>query len=185
MKAKITKFLEEKKQKKKFRLLLRWGRLILVLASSVLLLTKPVFNIIDEKGLENLRTYKITTRSFEVHHIEWSSGLDTLVGAMSVSGFFYGALAILLGCVVCTLFHRYLEIRILACSITAFMAGAYYLIMVYYAILLSQKFFLILYPNLIALLPAVILLTMLSMRNDTVHRLLAIKQEDEEGISEA
>lgn len=175
--------MEKRNKKKTYRLLLKWGRLLLAIVSSILLLNKPVFNFIDEKGLENTRTYVMTTRTFEVHHIEIATGMDKLMGAMSVKGLFYGALAILLGCIVCTLCYEDLQIRILSASITAFMSGSYYLLMMYYAIRLSQKFFLILYPNLIALLPVVILLTMLSIRNHTVRKLIAIQQEEDEGIS--
>lgn len=176
--------MDKKKIKKKLHPLFRWGRLVLAIAASILLLNKPVFNAIDEKGLENLRTYKITTRTFEVHHIDYATGLDKLMGTMSLKGLFYGAWAILLGCVVCTLFYGNLQVRILAASITAILAGSYYLLMVYYAIQLSQKFYLIFYPNLIALLPAVILIIMLYIRNYTVRILLTVRLNEEEGLEQ-
>ena len=175
--------MEKRNKKKTYRLLLKWGRLLLAIVSSILLLSKPVFNFIDEKGIVSVKTYKITTRTFEMHFVDMKTGLDELVGAMSVKGLFYGALAILLGCIVCTLFYEDLEIRILSASITAFMSGAYYLLIGYYAIRLSQEFCLILYPNWVALLPVVILLTMLSIRNHTVRKLIANQQEEDEGIS--
>ena len=170
---------------KSHRLLLKWGRLVLAIVSSIILLNKPVFNFIDEKGLVSVKTYKITTRTFEMHYVDMKTGLDELVGAMSVKGLFYGALAILLGCIVCTLFYEDLEIRILSASITAFMSGAYYLLIGFYAIRLSQEFCLILYPNWVALLPVVVLVTMLWIRKDTLRRLIdAVQDEDEdEGLS--
>ena len=172
-----------KNKNKRNRLLLKWGRLVLAIVSSIILLNKPVFNFIDEKGIISVKTYKITTRTFEMHFVDMKTGLDELVGAMSVKGLFYGALAILLGCIVCTLFYEDLEIRILSASITAFMAGAYYLLIGYYAIRLSQEFCLILYPNWVALLPVVVLVTMLWIRKDTLRRLIDAVQDEDEGLS--
>ena len=76
-----------------------------------------------------------------MHYVNMTTGLDELVGAMSVKGFFYGALAMLIGSVVCTIFYSFHRLRILICTITAFAAGTYYLIMMYYAIRLSQEYF--------------------------------------------
>ena len=161
----------------------KWGRLVLAIVSSILLLSKPVFNFVDEKGLVSVKTYKITPRTFEMHYVNMTTGLDELVGAMSISGLFYGALAILIGCVACALLYESHRLRILSASITAFMAGAYYLLIGYYAIRLSQEFCLILYPNWVALLPLVVLVTMLLIRNDTVRRLMEVKQDEDEGLS--
>ena len=172
-----------KNKSKRHRFLLKWGRLVLAIVSSIILLNKPVFNFIDERGLENTRTYVMTTRMFEVHHIEMATGIDKLMWTMSVKGLFYGALAILIGCIVCALLYESHRIRILISSITAFMAGAYYLLIGYYAIRLSQEFCLILYPNWVALLPAIVLVTMLSIRNSTVRKLMEVKQDEDEGLS--
>ena len=161
----------------------KWGRLVLAIVSSILLLSKPVFNFVDEKGLVSVKTYKITPRTFEMHYVNMTTGLDELIGAMSISGLFYGALAILIGCVACALLYESHRLRILSASITAFMAGAYYLLIGYYAIRLSQEFCLILYPNWVALLPLVVLVTMLLIRNDTVRRLMEVKQDEDEGLS--
>ena len=172
-----------KNKNKRHRLLLKWGRLVLAIVSSIILLNKPVFNFIDEKGIISVKTYKITTRTFEMHFVDMKTGLDELVGAMSISGLFYGALAIMVGCFLCALLYESHRIRILICSITAFMAGTYYLIMMYYAIRLSQEFCLILYPNWVALLPAIVLLTMLWIRKDTLRRLIDAVQDEDEGLS--
>ena len=174
---------KNKNKNKRHRLLLKWGRLVLAIVSSILLLNKPVFNFIDEKGLENTRTYVMTTRTFEVHHIEMATGIDKLMWTMSVKGLFYGALAILIGCIGCTVFYSLHRLRILICTITAFAAGTYYMIMMYYAIRLSQEFFLILYPNWVALLPVVVLVTILWIRKDTLRRLIDAVQDEDEGLS--
>ena len=73
-------------------------------------------------------------------------------------------------------------VRILTCSITAFLAGFYYVIMVYYAIRLSDEFYMILYPNLFALLPVVILIIMLSIRKETVNKLVSAERKADEGL---
>ena len=174
---------KNKNKSKRNRFLLKWGRLVLAIVSSIILLSKPVFNFVDEKGLENTRTYVMTTRTFEVHHIEMATGIDKLMGTMSVKGFFYGALAMLIGSMVCTIFYSFHRFRILISTITAFMAGTYYLLMMYYAIRLSQKFFLILYPNWVAILPVVVLITMLWIRKDTLRRLIDAVQDEDEGLS--
>ena len=174
--------MEDKRKKKTLRFVRKWGRLVLAIVSSVLLLNKPVFSFPDEKGWEHLRTHIMTPHKFERHHIEMATGIDELVGAMSVEGFFYGALAILLGCIACAVLYEAHLMRILASTVTAYMAGAYYLLMIYYALRLSEEFYLMLYPNLIALLPTVILITMLSIRNETVKKLVSAKQKADEGL---
>ena len=174
---------KNKNKSKRHRLLLKWGRLVLAIVSSIILLNKPVFNFIEEKGIVSVRTFKITTRTFEMHYVDMKTGLDELVGAMSISGLFYGALAIMVGCFLCALLYESHRIRILISSITAFMAGAYYLLIGYYAIRLSQEFCLILYPNWVALLPAIVLVTMLWIRNSTVRKLMEVKQDEDEGLS--
>ena len=40
----------------------------------------------------------------------------------------------------------------------------------------------ILYPNLYALLPCVVLVTMLTIRNETAHKLAEAKQKADEGL---
>ena len=172
-----------KNKNRRHRFLLKWGRLVLAIVSSIILLNKPVFNFIDEKGIVSVKTYKITTRTFEMHYVNMTTGLDELVGAMSISGLFYGALAIMVGCFLCALLYESHRIRILISSITAFMAGAYYLLIGYYAIRLSQEFCLILYPNWVALLPVVVLVTMLWIRKDTLRRLIDAVQDEDEGLS--
>ena len=77
-----------KNKNKRHRLLLKWGRLVLAIVSSIILLNKPVFNFIEEKGIISVRTFKITTRTFEMHYVDMKTGLDELVGAMSISGLF-------------------------------------------------------------------------------------------------
>ena len=173
--------MEARNKRKINRLVRKWVRLVLVIVSSILLLNKPVFNFVDEKGIESVKTYKMTTRTFEAHYVDMTTGLDELMGATSVNGLFYGALAILIGCVVCTVFYSFHRFRIIICSITAFLAGAYYVLIGYYAILLSYKFFLILYPNWVAILPVVVLVTMLSIRNETVRKLVDANQDEDEG----
>ena len=174
--------MEDKRKKKSIKLIRKWARLLLAIASSVILLTQPVFSFPDDIGIENTRTYVMTTRTFEVHHIEFATGMDKLAGSMSVKGLFYGALVILLGCVICTISYSYHLVRILICSITAFLAGAYYVIMVYYAIRLSDNFYMILYPNWVALLPVVVLITMLSIRKETVNKLVSAERKADEGL---
>ena len=78
--------MENKRKKKSIKLIRKWARLLLAIASSVLLLTQPVFSFPDDIGIENTRTYVMTTRHFEVHHIEFATGMDKLVGSMSVKG---------------------------------------------------------------------------------------------------
>ncbi len=174
--------MEKKRKNKQLKLVRKWGRLLLAIASAILLLNQPAFSFVDEPGLESNRIFTMTTRTFEMHHIEMATGIDHLIASTSVKGFFYGALIILLACVICTVFYSFHRFRILMSSITAFLAGTYYLIMMYYAIRLSQDFFLILYPNFIALLPSVIIIIMLSIRKETVNRLIRAREKAEESL---
>ena len=169
---------KNKNKSKRHRLLLKWGRLVLAIVSSIILLNKPVFNFIDEKGIVSVKTYKITTRTFEMHYVDMKTGLDELVGAMSISGLFYGALAIMVGCFLCALLYESHRIRILLSSITAFMAGAYYLLMAYYAMKISDLHYATLYPTVMAILPAIVLQMMVLVQRNVRH--IGMYRDEEE-----
>ena len=158
--------MESQKKNKKLQAGLKWVRIIIAIAASVLLLNKPVFKCPDEPGLQSNRIYIMTPHTFEVHHIDMTTGLDKLMGTMSVKGLFYGALAILIGCVLCAIFNDEPPLLFLASRITAFLAGVYYLIIMYYAIQISQDFYAIVYPNFITFLPVVVLIAMLTLRKE-------------------
>lgn len=162
--------MEEQSKKKKRKWVRKWGRLIVAIASSILLLNKPVFNFMEENGLEHVRTSVMTMHRFEVHLTNIATGIDKLMGAMSVNGLFYSALSILIGCVLCTIFYEEPLFCVITSTVTACLAGGYYLFMIYYALELEQKFYLSFYPNLIALLPTLILLIMLSIRKEMVRK---------------
>ena len=173
--------MEEKRKRRVNRQVRKWVRLTVAIVASVFLLNKPVFSFPDEIGLEHVRTHTMTPHRFERHHIEMATGIDKLVGSMSVQGLYYCAIAILIGCIACVVVYESHRLRILACTITAFIAGTYYLIMFFYAIKMTQAFFLMLYPNFYALLPVTVMIIMLSIRKETVHRLLAAKIKADEG----
>lgn len=174
--------MEEKRKRRVNRQVRKWVRLVLAIVASVFLLNKPVFSFPDEIGLEHVRTHTMTPHRFERHHIEMATGIDKLVGAMSVKGLYYCAIAIFIGCIACVVVYESHQLRIISSTITACFAGVYYLLMFYYAIKLTEKFFLMLYPNFYALLPLIVLICMLSIRKETVHRLIASKQKADEGV---
>ena len=56
--------------------------------------------------------------------------------------------------------------------ITAFIAGIYYVLMVFYALRMSDNHYATLYPNVIALLPAVVLQMMVFLRHNIIRTLI-------------
>ena len=152
--------------------------IFVAIIASGLLLKLPVFFFQDDKGIMYVRSFSMTPKIFYVMQTEIATGIE------EVSGLYYCAWAMLLtslACLLCIYNNRW---RMILCVAAAFFAGAYYLLMIYYAIEMTGNHYSTLYPNFVALLPAVVLHMMLLVRRNLAQSIMA-ENEDEEQEDES
>ena len=70
------------------------------------------------------------------------------------------------------------EWRAWICLLTAIAAGLYYVLMAIYAIRRADNFYATLYPNYMAILPAVVLQMMILTRQSVIHSILSVTDEE-------
>lgn len=158
--------------------------IFVAIIASGLLLKLPVFFFQDDKGIMYVRSFSMTPKIFYVMQTEIATGIEEVSATMSVAGLYYCAWAMLLtslACLLCIYNNRW---RMILCVAAAFFAGAYYLLMIYYAIEMTGNHYSTLYPNFVALLPAVVLHMMLLVRRNLAQSIMA-ENEDEEQEDES
>ena len=105
--------------------------------------------------------------------VEWRTDLQTgakhVENTLSVWGLYSCYLVMLCGSIACLLcfFDNYL--RFLFCTLVILAAGVYYVLIMYYAIRISDEFYATFYPTLTIICPAVVLLAMAWVRKDIIR----------------
>ena len=155
----------------------RWLYMAIALIAVAIMPMKPVFSFQDDKGIIYVRSFSMTEKVFVVTQRELDTGLAHISGSMSVRGLFFCRLGMLLGCIACMLCFFNDEWRVWICTATALLAGLYYVLLVHYAIKISDKFYATLFPTIVAVLPAIVLQMMLLVRRNVLRSL--INEEDE------
>ena len=147
--------------------------------ASVMLLYQPVFSFQEDKGIIYVRSFTMDPHNLYVIQTNISSGVSDIIDIMPVGGLYICAWAMLITSVLALLCFFDDVWRMRLCVLSAFFAGAYYILMMYYAVDITDEYFTTLYPNLFALLPALVLQSMLVVRKIVAHTLMQ-QNEDEE-----
>jgi len=169
-------FMETERKINTHALVRRIIYMVIAIAASALLFTRPVFRFQDDKGIIYVRSFAMDEKTFVVTQTELSTGIQQEVATVSVKGLYYCNKVMLWGCILCFLcfFSRNWRMRIAVA--TAVVAGVYYALMAHYAITISDTQYATLYPTLMAVLPAIVLQMMIMTR----HNILScIAEEDE------
>jgi len=153
--------------------------MLMAVLASALLFVRPVFSFQEDKGIIYVRSFSMDSKMFYVTQTEMKTGMEEVVSTMSVKGLYICAWAMLATCLAALLCIFDDFWRMTLCIIAAALAGVYYLLMVYYAVQITDRFYTTLYPNLMAVLPAIVLQLMLLVRRDIAHDMM-IANEDEE-----
>ena len=143
-----------------------------IIASAVLM-QRPVFNFQDDKGIIYVRSYEIHTRL--------DNGLKEVADSTSIAGLHYCNLVMLWGSVLCLLAFFSKRWQTYIALFTAIAAGVYYALMIFYAMRISDAMFATLYPNIMAVLPAVVCQMMILTRHNIIHERI---DEDERSTEE-
>ena len=161
----------------------RWIYMAVAIAASILLLNKPVFSFQEDIGIIYVRSFSMNATTFFVTQTELRTGAQQIVSTRSVHGLYYCAIILLIGSSLCFLCFFDERWRTSIAIITAVVAGIYYIFLVYYAIIIAQDYYATLYPNIVAIMPALILEAMLLVRRN-IARSFFDADSDEEEIAE-
>ena len=159
----------------------RWIYMVIAIAASALLFQRPVFDFQEDKGIIYIRSFSMDQTTFYVTQTDLKTGQQEITETMSVRMLYFCNKLMLWGCIICLLWFFSRRGRMWIALINAFIAGAYYLIMAYYAVKLSDTHYVTLYPHLISALPAVVIQMMIFVRHNLIRDGI---DEDERAMAE-
>ena len=117
----------------------------------------------------------MTDTEFVVTQTELDTNASQITAAMSVKGLHHCNKVMLWGAILCFLCFFSNRWRVRIAIFTAFVAGAYYVLMVVYALRMADEHYATLYPNIMAVLPAIVCQMMVLTR----HNVLQSEIDDE------
>lgn len=163
----------------------KWYRrtiyMLIAIVISALLPKFPVFSFQEDKGIIYIRSFSMDAETFYVTQTELATGAEEVESTMSVKGLYFCAKAMYAVCILALLCFFKDRWRMALCVIAATLAGVYYLLMVYYAIKITDYFYTTLYPNFAAIMPAVVLQLMLLARRDVAYHMMSLNEDEEKG----
>ena len=161
------------------RMLRRWIYISIAIIAAALLGTRPVFNFQSDTGILYTRSFSMEDqKQFVVTQRELSTGAEEVAAIMSVKGLYYCSKAMLWGSILCLLCFFSYRGRMTLIFVTVAAAGLFYILMIVYAIRMTDQHYATLYPNFAAVLPAIVLQAMLLTRSNMIRE--KIDEADEE-----
>lgn len=172
----------EKQNKNIFKnaLYRKWAYMILAILTSWLMLQHPVCNFLDDKGIIYIRSFSMTQTEFTVTQTELQSNVSYVVDTMSVAGLFYCIIAMIVGSTLCFLCFLDDQWRIVLATITAAIGVIYYVFLVYYILKMAEDYYATVYPNAMAILPAIVSWLMIFTRKIVVDEVKAAQNDEPE-----
>ena len=158
-----------------FSMLRRWAYMLLAIGASALLFAAPPFHFEEDKGIIYVRSFSMDQTTFTVTQTEISTNMQQVVSTMSVKSLYYCSWVLLATSIACFLCFFKKNWRIAICYLAMVFAGAYYILLVYYALRIEEDFYATFSPTWIVILPAIVLQLMLLIRRETVR---SIRAED-------
>ena len=161
------------------RMLRRWIYMSIAIIAAALLGTRPVFNFQSDTGILYTRSFSMADqKQFVVTQRELSTGAEEVAAIMSVKGLYYCSKAMLWGSMLCLLCFFSYRGRMTLIFVTVAAAGLFYILMIVYAIRMTDQHYATLYPNFAAIWPAIVLQAMLLTRSNMIRE--KIDEADEE-----
>ncbi len=171
--------MEQKKSIIPPRMLRRWIYISIAIIAAALLGTRPVFNFQSDTGILYTRSFSMEDqKQFVVTQRELSTGAEEVAAIMSVKGLYYCSKAMLWGSILCLLCFFSYRGRMTLIFVTVAAAGLFYILMIVYAIRMTDQHYATLYPNFAAIWPAIVLQAMLLTRSNMIRE--KIDEADEE-----
>ena len=143
--------------------------MIVAIAASWLMFLHPVFNFQDDKGIIYVRSFSMDQKMFYVTQTDIKTGAAETTAMTSVAWLYYCNKAMLWGSILCLLCVFSDRLRIAISYITTVVSGFYYVLIVYYAMKLSDLHYTTLYPNYMIVLPAIVCAMMILTSRNIIH----------------
>ena len=161
------------------RMLRRWIYMSIASIAAALLGTRPVFNFQSDTGMLYTRSFSMEDqKQFVVTQRELSTGAEEVAAILSVKGLYYCSMEMRWGSILCLLCFFSYRGRMTLIFVTVAAAGLFYILMIVYAIRMTDQHYATLYPNFAAIWPAIVLQAMLLTRSNMIHE--KIDEADEE-----
>lgn len=145
--------------------------MIVAILASIILLHRAPCNFLEDKGILYIRSFSMTQKEFVVTRTDLKTNVSNVVATMSVKGLHYCVVAMIIGSCLCFLCFFSDKWRIILAITTAVIAGLYYVLLVYYISRIADIHFATVYPNFMAILPAVVCQMMLLTRRNIFDEL--------------
>lgn len=172
---------EQKKEIIPLHMMRRWIYMSVAILAAYFLISRPVFNFQKDSGIIYVRSFEmVEQRSVVVTQTDIKSGASEVTDKMSVVGLHYCSMAMLWGSILCLLCFFSFRGRIFFATVAEIAAGAFYILLIVYAMRISEDQYATLYPNLFALLPAVVLEAMALTRRNVIKE--RVEESDEEKL---
>ena len=149
----------------------RWAYMVIAIAASAFLLTRPVLNFNEDKGIIYIRSFSMDQKTFYVTQTTLTDHVPEVTATMSVALLYYCNKAMLWGSILCLLCFFSNTWRIRIATVTAALAGVYYVLLVYYAIKMSDNHYATLYPNFMVIWPAIVCQFMVLTRQNVIKQI--------------
>ena len=143
----------------------RWAYMAIAVLAAILMTAKAPFSFQEDKGIIYVRSFSMDLQTMVVTQTELETGVAQVTATMSVAGLYYCYWIMLFGSLACLIFMIHPKGRLVMCDITMIAAGVYYVLLVIYALRISDAQYATLAPTWAAFMPAVVLEMMI-----LVHR---------------
>lgn len=154
---------------KKIAMYRRWAYMaIAILAAALLPLSSPL-SFLQDEGIIYIRSFTMNQERFMMLQTELDSGVTEVAATMSVKGLYYCYWAMLIGAVGALLCMMSPYARLWMCDITMVAAGAYYVLLIIYALRIGDVYFPTIGVSWGTFLPAIVL-EMMVLTHGNVHR---------------
>ena len=158
----------------------KWAYMLLAIIASCTMLTHPVCNFLDDKGIIYVRSFSMTQTEFKVTQTELQSNVSYVTDTMPVTGLLYIIIAMIIGSVLCFICFLDDQWRIVLATTTAVIAGFYYIFLIYYILKMTEDYYATVYPNAMAILPAIVSWLMIFTRKIVVDEVKAGQNDEAE-----
>lgn len=150
----------------------RLSYMAIAIVASLLLFLHPVFNFQEDKGIIYVRSFSMDQKNFYVTQTDLKTGAAEITNTTSVKWFYYFNQAMLWGSILCFLCFFNNPLRITIAYLTAMLSGSYYILVMYYAMMLSDLHYTTLYPNYMVILPGIVCAMMLLTSKNVIQTIV-------------
>lgn len=154
---------------KKIAMYRRWAYMaIAILAAALLPLSSPL-SFLQDEGIIYLRSFTMNQERFMMLQTNLESGVTEVAATMPVKGLYYCYWVMLIGAIGALLCMMSPYARLWMCDITMVAAGAYYVLLIIYALRIGDVYFPTIGVSWGTFLPAIVL-EMMVLTHGNVHR---------------